>query len=350
MAEKLSEEQVAEFKEAFDKFDKDKDGTISVQELGTVMQELGLKPSEAELKVLIARLDTDNNGIISFQEFLEAMATGLQTSDTEEDLREIFRAFDQDNDGYISVDELRQATSPAWGWCGGRRTARTGGARRRGLAPRAGRWCRRRGWGPASSTRRKGKAAPQCRSGGRPAPGCRSRGRGAHAGCCSSPSSCPSSGRALGSAEKSSKVPGSSTGRAAGTSDGRRWSWERSRPVARDSNCWGGPGQWGPGGLRGRDVWGCRKRIGYLGYRRDRWCGLSRKHTWTGRGPREGRGPLRGTGSGGAGGGGGGNPRAGCSAPGPGRAGVEVSAECRGLGKGEQKSTANLGALETIAR
>ena len=78
MAEKLSEEQVAEFKEAFDKFDKDKDGTISVQELGTVMQELGLKPSEAELKVLIARLDTDNNGIISFQEFLEAMATGLQ--------------------------------------------------------------------------------------------------------------------------------------------------------------------------------------------------------------------------------------------------------------------------------
>ncbi|KAI4538159.1 hypothetical protein MG293_011562 [Ovis ammon polii] len=111
MAEKLSEEQVAEFKEAFDKFDKDKDGTISVQELGTVMQEVGLKPSEAELKVLIARLDTDNNGIISFQEFLEAMAAGLQTSDTEEDLREIFCAFDQDNDGYISVDELRQATA-----------------------------------------------------------------------------------------------------------------------------------------------------------------------------------------------------------------------------------------------
>lgn len=45
-----------------------------MQELGTVMQEVGLKPSEYRLKVLIARLDTDNNGIISFQEFLEAMA------------------------------------------------------------------------------------------------------------------------------------------------------------------------------------------------------------------------------------------------------------------------------------
>ena len=80
MAEKLSEEQVAEFKEAFDKFDKDKDGTISVQELGTVMQELGLKPSEAELKVLIARLDTDNNGIISFQEFLACIRYSVNIS------------------------------------------------------------------------------------------------------------------------------------------------------------------------------------------------------------------------------------------------------------------------------
>ncbi|CAI9154134.1 unnamed protein product [Rangifer tarandus platyrhynchus] len=111
MAEKLSEEQVAEFKQAFDRFDKDKDGTINVQDLGTVMQELGLKLSEAELKGIITQLDTDNNGVISFQEFLGAMASELQTSATEEGLKEIFRALDQDNDGYISVDELRQATS-----------------------------------------------------------------------------------------------------------------------------------------------------------------------------------------------------------------------------------------------
>ena len=90
MAEKLSKEQVAEFKEAFDRFDKNKDGTISVQELGTVMQEVGLKPSEADLKVVISRLDTEENGSISFQEFLEAMAAWLQTSDME-GLREIFR-------------------------------------------------------------------------------------------------------------------------------------------------------------------------------------------------------------------------------------------------------------------
>ena len=80
MAEKLSEEQVAEFKEAFDRFDKNKDGTISVQELGTVMQEVGLKPSEADLKVVISRLDTEENGSISFQEFLACIRYSVNTS------------------------------------------------------------------------------------------------------------------------------------------------------------------------------------------------------------------------------------------------------------------------------
>lgn len=35
MADKLTEEQVQEFKEAFSLFDKDGDGTISTKELGT---------------------------------------------------------------------------------------------------------------------------------------------------------------------------------------------------------------------------------------------------------------------------------------------------------------------------
>ena len=35
MAEQLKEEQVSEFKEAFSLFDKDGDGTITTEELGT---------------------------------------------------------------------------------------------------------------------------------------------------------------------------------------------------------------------------------------------------------------------------------------------------------------------------
>ena len=41
MADQLTEEQIAEFKEAFSLFDKDGDGSITTKELGTVMRSLG---------------------------------------------------------------------------------------------------------------------------------------------------------------------------------------------------------------------------------------------------------------------------------------------------------------------
>ena len=56
MADQLTEEQIAEFKEAFSLFDKDGDGTITTKELGTVMRSLGQNPTEAELMVRSRRL------------------------------------------------------------------------------------------------------------------------------------------------------------------------------------------------------------------------------------------------------------------------------------------------------
>lgn len=53
-ADQLTEEQIAEFKEAFSLFDKDGDGTITTKELGTVMRSLGQNPTEAELQVSLA--------------------------------------------------------------------------------------------------------------------------------------------------------------------------------------------------------------------------------------------------------------------------------------------------------
>ncbi|KAK2497698.1 hypothetical protein MC885_012308 [Smutsia gigantea] len=108
MVQQLSQEQVAEFKEAFSKFDKDGDGTITTQELGAVMQALGKDLPEAELKEIIGKVDTDADGVISFPEFLEEMVRRMRAWRKKQDLQEVFRVFDVDGNGYISVDELKQ--------------------------------------------------------------------------------------------------------------------------------------------------------------------------------------------------------------------------------------------------
>eukprot|EP00795_Rhopilema_esculentum_P006905 gene6905-12516_t len=107
MADQLTEEQIAEFKEAFSLFDKDGDGTITTKELGTVMRSLGQNPTEAELQDMINEVDADGNGTIDFPEFLTMMARKMKDSDTEEEIREAFRVFDKDGNGFISAAELR---------------------------------------------------------------------------------------------------------------------------------------------------------------------------------------------------------------------------------------------------
>ncbi|KAJ1285876.1 hypothetical protein BS78_03G311900 [Paspalum vaginatum] len=107
MADQLSEDQVAEFKEAFSLFDKDGDGRITTKELGTVMRSLGQNPTEAELQDMIAEVDADGNGTIDLQEFLGLMARRMKDTDSEEELKEAFRVFDKDQNGAISAAELR---------------------------------------------------------------------------------------------------------------------------------------------------------------------------------------------------------------------------------------------------
>ena len=82
MADQLTEEQIAEFKEAFSLFDKDGDGTITTKELGTVMRSLGQNPTEAELQDMINEVDADGNGTIDFPEFLSLMARKMKDSDS----------------------------------------------------------------------------------------------------------------------------------------------------------------------------------------------------------------------------------------------------------------------------
>ena len=85
IASLLSEEQVAEFKEEFNKFDENGDGTVTTEELAVVMKNLGQNPTEEQLKDMVEEVDIDKNGTIEFGEFIMMMTKLMGGAATTED-------------------------------------------------------------------------------------------------------------------------------------------------------------------------------------------------------------------------------------------------------------------------
>ena len=107
MSDRLTEEQITEFKEAFAPFNRDGNSTITTHEPSTVMRSLGLNPTEAELQDMIDEVDVDGSGTIDFAEFLSLIARNLRATSIEEDLTESFKVLDRDGNGLILEAELR---------------------------------------------------------------------------------------------------------------------------------------------------------------------------------------------------------------------------------------------------
>ena len=103
----LTDDQIAEYKEAFRLFDPDGDGTITIKELTQIMSNLGEKKSEAEIQDMLNKYGS--NGEIDFGGFIKLM--GDQAGDNTDNERiaeykEAFRVFDPNGDGYIGANEL----------------------------------------------------------------------------------------------------------------------------------------------------------------------------------------------------------------------------------------------------
>ncbi|CAD5114902.1 DgyrCDS3936 [Dimorphilus gyrociliatus] len=109
----LSEEQIAELKVAFDMFDKDGDGCVTVEELKTVMRSLGQNPTDRDIDEMTNGNIKHGDGNIDFVQFIEMLANFSASSNgtSEEEIREAFKAFDKDGNGFISADEISSIMS-----------------------------------------------------------------------------------------------------------------------------------------------------------------------------------------------------------------------------------------------
>ena len=104
----LSADEVEEIKEAFDIFDVDQSGAISVSELLNAMRSLGFDTKNPAIFKMISDMDEDGNGEIEFDEFLDMMTARISDTNTKEDLERVFKLFDEDRNGEITVENLRR--------------------------------------------------------------------------------------------------------------------------------------------------------------------------------------------------------------------------------------------------
>ncbi|VDK48030.1 unnamed protein product [Anisakis simplex] len=103
-------------KRAFNFFDTNRDGRITMEELEAAMNKCGQHPNKLELRLLMLQADSDRNGVITFDEFTRMMRGGdtgghQRGKYSRQQLYQQFQLFDKDKDGYIERDEMNGIVS-----------------------------------------------------------------------------------------------------------------------------------------------------------------------------------------------------------------------------------------------
>ncbi|XP_016970124.1 calmodulin-1 [Drosophila rhopaloa] len=103
----LTDAQIEEIREAFQLYDTEKTGWVSVKQLGGVMRALGEILTEAEIYDLANESGTDFGGQVQFKDFLYVMSKRLEEQNSLVSLKQAFKIFDRNEVNYFTTAEIR---------------------------------------------------------------------------------------------------------------------------------------------------------------------------------------------------------------------------------------------------
>ena len=102
----MSNEIDEDYKAIFEKYDKDKSGYLDRDEIIAVITEYkGRKPTSKQVDRLLSKIDENNDGKISYEEFKKTLAEIRTTKQME--IAQCFQQFDTNNNGTIDKEELK---------------------------------------------------------------------------------------------------------------------------------------------------------------------------------------------------------------------------------------------------
>ncbi|KRF80562.1 uncharacterized protein Dvir_GJ16661, isoform B [Drosophila virilis] len=96
--------QIAEFKEAFNMIDQNRDGFVEKEDLHDMLASLGKNPTDDYLDGMM----NEAPGPINFTMFLTLFGERLQGTDPEDVIKNAFGCFDEENMGVLPEDRLRE--------------------------------------------------------------------------------------------------------------------------------------------------------------------------------------------------------------------------------------------------
>jgi len=107
----ISPEKLQEFKEMFEHFDRNNNGSLNLHEFAGCLTSLGEEKLDAEVEAIVKQLDKNGTGTIQFPEFIDFMVKVSSDQDSEDEIVNSFKVLTNDAD-FITEAQMREVMSP----------------------------------------------------------------------------------------------------------------------------------------------------------------------------------------------------------------------------------------------